>query len=216
MRSAFLFDIDGTLLDSERAWSDSGIDVVASTFGPEIAREVGDQVGLDISEAYDRAIALGGHADKAAYLRNYDEAAREVYRRAQFTEGLDRLAAFITERDMPVGLVTNSPLQWIEHVPERLPFAARIGCVISLPARPDLRPKPAPDGYIEALRVLGADAAASFVLEDSNTGIAAATAARIFTIGFRAHLLPGYEQTGADAYADSVEDVIRIVSGRTA
>ena len=45
------------------------------------------------------------------------------------------------------------------------------------------RPKPAPDVYLEACRRLGADPADAVALEDTATGLAAARAAGMRTIG---------------------------------
>ncbi len=77
--------------------------------------------------------------------------------------------------------------------------------------RPDLKRKPAPDGFVEAFRMLGATPADSFVLEDSNPGIESGKAAGAYVIGYRGNLVNGYEQTGADAYADTMDDVIKLV-----
>ena len=46
------------------------------------------------------------------------------------------------------------------------------------------RPKPAPDPYLEGLRLLGADAAHAVAFEDSPSGIRSAQAAGIHAIGF--------------------------------
>ena len=83
--------------------------------------------------------------------------------------------------------------------------------ILSIRERPELKPKPSPEGFLEALRILDASAEKSIVLEDSNPGIAAAKAAGCFAIGFRGYLIPGYEQQGADAYADTMDDVVKIV-----
>ena len=79
---------------------------------------------------------------------------------------------------------------------------------------PELRPKPAPDGYLDACKNLEAKPENTIVLEDSNPGIAAAGAAGCYVIGFRAHAPEGFPQTGADAYADTMEDVIKLVAKR--
>ena len=50
------------------------------------------------------------------------------------------------------------------------------------------------------------------VLENSNIGIESARASGAYIIGYRGDLVEGYEQTGADAYADTMNDVIKLVA----
>jgi len=52
-------------------------------------------------------------------------------------------------------------------------------------------------------------------LEDSNPGIASAKAAGAFTIGLRQNLIDGYQQVGADAYANTIDEVIALVDRQT-
>lgn len=47
------------------------------------------------------------------------------------------------------------------------------------------RPKPAPDPYLQAVRLAGADPAQSIVFEDSPSGVTAAVRAGLYTIGIR-------------------------------
>ena len=77
--------------------------------------------------------------------------------------------------------------------------------------RTDLKPKPEPDGYLEALKNLEADPKLSIILEDSNSGIQAAKASGAYVIGFKGNLVDGYVQKGADVYADTMQDVIKLV-----
>jgi HAD superfamily hydrolase (TIGR01509 family) len=113
-----------------------------------------------------------------------------------------------------MGIVTNSPQTWINRVFPRLPFKEKIDVTISLKERTDLKHKPAPDGYLEALKLLNSAPKLSIVLEDSNPGIAAGKASDCYTIGYRGNLIEGYKQEGADAYADTMEEVAKIVATR--
>jgi len=55
----------------------------------------------------------------------------------------------------------------------------------------------------------------TIILEDSNPGIASAKAAGAFTIGLRQNLIDGYQQVGADAYANTIDEVIALVDRQT-
>jgi len=83
---------------------------------------------------------------------------------------------------------------------------------VTLHDRPDLAPKPAPDGYIAAMKNLNVKAKNTLVLEDSNAGIASAKAAGAYTVAFRQNLVEGYKQIEkADADAQNLQDVAKIV-----
>ena len=72
--------------------------------------------------------------------------------------------------------------------------------------RLDLVGKPAPDVFLHAARTLGADPAATFVIEDSVHGIAGARAAGMRVIGFTgaAHSFPGHADALTEAGAETV------------
>ncbi len=214
MNKAFIFDMDGVLVNSERAWDGEEGLLLESIFGKAIAGKIGNTVGIGINAFYETARGLGATISYEEYLERYDDAVAKVYGRSAMTEGLDKLAQTLISSGFKLGLVTASPMSWIERITPRLSFREKLEAVISLHERTDLKPKPAPDGYLEALKILNADPKSSFVLEDSNAGIAAGKASGAFTIGFRGNLTEGYEQTGADAYAERMDDVVKLVEER--
>lgn len=117
----------------------------------------------------------------------------------------------LKELNFRLGLVSSSPRKWIDYLLPRLSFSDKLEQIISLNERPDLKPKPEPDGYLEALDNLEADPQLSLILEDSNSGIQSAKASGAYVIAFRGNLVDGYSQKGADTYADTMDDVIKLV-----
>lgn len=113
--------------------------------------------------------------------------------------------------DYHIGIVSGSPLSWITTVTKRLSFEDDIELVISLYDRHDLGNKPEPDGYVEAMHALRSTPATTIILEDSNSGIAAAKSSGAYTIGLKQNLVDGYIQNGADDYAETMIDVIELV-----
>ncbi|MEK7480380.1 MAG: HAD family phosphatase [Patescibacteria group bacterium] len=212
MNKAFIFDMDGVLIDSERSWEEDETHLLEELFGKEMIAKTGRTlVGGSIRDTYDRAHALGTEVTYEEYVRRYDEAAKVVLDRAHITPGVEVLAKKLTQWGFSLGLVSSSRMNWIQHVVGRLSFKDDLKIIISLHDTPNMRSKPYPDGYIEAFRTLDALPKNSFILEDSNPGIAAGKASGAFTIGFRGNLTEGYEQTGADVYADTMDEVARIV-----
>lgn len=210
----FVFDMDGVLVASEKSWIEDEADFYVKLFGPVIAREIGDMVGVSIEDIYEKAKALGTRVTHEEYSWKSDEAAMRVYNRCPISEGADELADYLVKHDWKIALLSSSPMHWIEKVTSRLSWREKIAMVLSLNAHEELRPKPAPDGYLHLLKTLHADAKQSIALEDSNPGIASARTAGLFTIGYREHLPVGYEQKGADVTADTISKVRACIEGR--
>ena len=89
---------------------------------------------------------------------------------------LDRLAG-----RSRLAVASNAPRAVLEAAIAGAGVRDRFEAAVSADDVP--RPKPAPDIYLEACRRLGADPAASVALEDTATGLAAARAAGMRTIG---------------------------------
>ena len=211
MNKAFIFDMDGVVIDSENAWDKYGGNFLQNLLGKEITDKIGDTIGMTVNTIYDIASKNGFSMDREEYFKLYDKRAADVYSKSQLTPGIEKLAEKLISLGFKIGLVTSSRSIWAKNVLPRLSFADRIDCFISINDRSDLRPKPAPDAYLEAIEKLGITPKSTIVLEDSNSGIKAAKASGAYVIGFRQNLVPGYVQKGADIYAENIEEVIKII-----
>lgn len=214
MNKAFIFDMDGVIVDTESAWVPHDKQIIETLFEPRVRDQIGSTIGLGIRGVFEKAHNAGSAITFETLAAAYRDAAREIYNAIQITEGTDHLIDRLATDGFKIGLVTSSAKEEIDKVLSKLTSRSKFDVLISLYDEPELRPKPSPDGYIQAMKVLNADPSRSFVLEDSNYGIASGKAAGCFVIGFRGCLIDGYEQIGADAYADTMQDVERIVSIR--
>lgn len=211
----FVFDMDGVLVASEKAWVETEPRMHEDMFGEEIARGIGDTIGISVGQIYEKAIKLGSQMDKKEFDRLYNEAALRVYGRCEISEGTDELVAYLLTNKWTIALLSSSPMLWIKQVLVRLPWRDKIAVVLSLNEHRELRPKPFPDGYKYILRQVGASPKVSFALEDSNPGIQSAKGAGLFTIDYREHLPDGYKQQGADVTAETMKDVLVILTRAT-
>lgn len=211
MNKAFIFDMDGVIVDSENAWRKYGNGFLANLFGKEISDKIGDTIGLTVNTVYDKAISFGATINKDDYLKAYDKQSAYNYSKANITEGVDPLVAKLISLNFKLGLVSSSRKNWIEHVLPRLSFRNKLEEIISINDSPDIKPKPSPDGYLKAIKRLGASPKTTIILEDSNSGIAAAKASGAFTIAFTQNLVKGYKQIEANAKAGSMQEVIKII-----
>lgn len=215
LKRLFVFDMDGVIVASEKAWVETEPRLHEDMFGEDIARGIGDTIGISVGQIYEKAITLGSRMDKAEYDRLYNEAALRVYGRCAISEGTDELVAYLLTNKWSLAILSSSPMLWIKHVLVRLSWRDKIAVVLSLNEHRELRPKPFSDGYKHILRNIGARPDSSVALEDSNPGIQSAKAAGFFTIGYREHLPDGYKQYGADVIAESMNNVIEILSRDT-
>ncbi len=189
--SVVVFDMDGTLTDTEGLW-----DVVrrrlAATDGvpwPEGATQA--MMGMSTQEwsAYlVEQVGLPGTAEQAAQ-RTIDTLA-ELYRR----EGVPTLpGAEAAVRRMAarwrLGLASSSPRVLIDIAIEQL----GIGDVIERSLSTEEiggAGKPAPDVYLEVCRRLGAPPARSVAIEDAANGIRSAHAAGLAVVAIPPHFHP--------------------------
>lgn len=212
MTKAFIFDMDGVIINSEESWHHYLDNVWTELIGPETASVFRFPVGMTPTSIYNEAVKHGSKVSEEQFYKQFNEIAEKVYRDSPFTGGIDELGNFLVSREYKIGLVSSSPKAWIDKVLERLSFKEHISSIVSINDRPELKPKPHPGSYIETIDQLGASSDTTIILEDSNSGIQAAKAAGAFTIGLTAHLLPTYTQHGADIYAHTVDDVKKIVA----
>jgi len=206
MQKAFLFDMDGVIIDSERVWGTIEANLMTGMFGKEIytALKKTGLTGSNLNSIHAQAVKLGATIPREEYLGRFNEAAQYVYRHAPLTEGIEEFAKELLKQNFKLGLVSASPLNWIEMMFKKMSIRDSFTCVISLHERNDLQPKPAPDGYREAMNIIQAPPSKTLVLEDSRHGINAGLAAGAFTICLRQNWPDGYEAKGADLYVDSL------------
>ena len=173
---AVLFDMDGTLVDTEPYWIAAEYALVESfggTWSDEHAHALVGNALID-SAIYIRAHG-GVDLDPPVIVeRLLDEVVRASQRSIPWRPGARELLASLAERGIPCALVTMSYARLAETVTEALPpgtFAAVItGDQVAAG-------KPHPEAYLTAMARLGVTPQTSVAIEDSPTGVASAEAA---------------------------------------
>jgi HAD superfamily hydrolase (TIGR01509 family) len=216
MNKAFIFDLDGVLIDDEKVWNNKKQELYLRLFGKEVTEKMGSTLGINMDGIYDKAVAAGTHIAKGHFLDEFFKLAADIYNTAPIPDGIKELTDTLINLNYHIGIVSASPLSWITTVTKRLTFEDQIEFIISLHEDNALKHKPEPDGYLEAMWALGASPKNTIVLEDSNLGIKSARAAGAYTIGLKQNLVDDYKQVGADAYAETIIDVIDLVKEKSA
>jgi HAD superfamily hydrolase (TIGR01509 family) len=179
--AAVLWDMDGTLVDTEPYWMAAEQAVVeehGGTWGPEYAAQL---VGNDLIVS---AEFIRDHADVPwEPVRIVDELLRRVVVRVRehvpWRPGARELLADLGDAGVPTALVTMSWRSLADAVLEALPEGTFTTVVTGDEVS---RGKPHPEPYLAAARLLGVEPRDCVAIEDSPTGVRSAVAAGVPTI----------------------------------
>ena len=215
MNNAFIFDMDGVIIDSEPVWERYEQIFLPELLGKDVYAKIKDQIlGNSVSGIYKAAVQWGFKMTKKEFEQIYDRYAEIVYEEAKFTDGIQELVDKLISINFTLGLVSSSRQYWINLVFKKLGSDNIFRCVLSLDSY-DRKPKPFPDGYLEAINLLGSVPEKTIILEDSNRGIQAAKASGAFTICLQENLPKGYLPPNADKYVTSIRELIQQIESIT-
>ncbi|XXM78521.1 HAD family phosphatase [Microbacterium sp. PMB16] len=185
---AVLWDMDGTLVDTEPYWMAAETSLVES-FGGSWSHE--DALQLVGSGLIDSAIILqnaGVAMEPEAIVSHLTDVVQESLRTqgVPFRPGARELLAELREAGIPTGLVTMSLRRMALSVVDLIDFEA-FDIVV---AGDDVdNPKPHPEPYLQAGALLDVDIADVVVIEDSPTGLRAGIASGAVALGVP-HIVP--------------------------
>jgi HAD superfamily hydrolase (TIGR01509 family) len=204
---AVIFDNDGLLLDTESVWTRAEQDLFARRgleFTPAHKHELVGTSAEIAGGILERRLGEPGRAFELIEELN-DLVVAELEHGVEAMVGARELLHALKQRGTPIGLVSNSPLVFVQRSLEIVGFTDSFNVILS--AHEVAAPKPAPDPYLEACRRLGvAPGSAVIALEDSPTGVAAARAAGLTVIGVPS--LEGIELAEAHEIAESLLDSV--------
>jgi HAD superfamily hydrolase (TIGR01509 family) len=189
-----IFDLDGTLVDSEPNYYEAGRQTLAEYGVPDFTwAEHEEYVGISTQETvadWKRRYSLRAPVEELLAVKNrhYLELARTS---ARAYPEMRKFVELLAGEGVPLAVASGSSPEAIETILSRTGLDAQLRTIVS--ADEVAQGKPAPDVFLEAARRLGADPADCVVLEDAAPGAAAAHAA-----GMRCIAIP-YVATQADA-----------------
>lgn len=180
--AAVLWDMDGTLVDTEPFWIRAETELVSSHGGTWTQADAAALVGSDLLDAAEYIRRVGGVDMAAVDIVNamMEQVLLRMADDPPWQPGaLDLLAALRAE-GVPCALVTMSWRRLADAVVDLLPPGTFAEVVVGDEVP---RGKPHPDPYLEAARRLGVDPGACVAIEDSPTGVASARAAGCVVLG---------------------------------
>jgi HAD superfamily hydrolase (TIGR01509 family) len=204
---ALLFDIDGTLADTDALH----MQAFNQIFGPrghffDRARASMELQGFSNASIGERFLPDEPPERQAAIMAEKEAAFRELASgQIRPLPGLMTLLALADRADIPMVAVTNAPRVNAEMMLSGLGIVDRFKAVVIGDELPHGKPHPMP--YLEGLRAVGAAPGQSLAFEDSRSGIQSAAAAGIATIGIRTSLSHAdMVAAGAVMTADTFDD----------
>lgn len=185
---ALLFDIDGTLADTDELH----LQAFNEVFGPrghviDRARSSRELQGFSNASIGERFLPDEPPERQAAIMAEKEAAFRRlVAGKIAPLPGLMSLMARADRATIPMVAVTNAPRLNAEMLLAGLGIADRFKAVVIGDELTEGKPHPLP--YLEGLRAVNAAPGLSVAFEDSRSGIKSASAAGIVTVGIRTSL----------------------------
>jgi len=208
---AIVFDFNGTLSDDEPILCEIFVELFAEHGRPLSAQEYFDH--------------LAGHSDPEIVYRwlgrdhpDVDAVIEERVRRyrAAVSDGSSigpaaREAVRYAAEHVPLAIVSGAARAEIDPVVEAAGLSELFRTIVS--ADDVVHGKPDPEGYLQALAVLGVPAGDVLVLEDTEAGIASAKAAGMRVFARQGTLVPA-RLAAADELIDGIDvELMRRVLG---
>jgi HAD superfamily hydrolase (TIGR01509 family) len=185
---ALLFDIDGTLTDTDALH----LQAFNQVFGPRghvFDRERGarELMGFSMTSIMERFLVDEPPHRQVAIMEEKEAVFRVLAAdRIQPLPGLMALLDLADRANVPMAAVTNAPRLNAEMMLSGLGIAHRFKALVIGDELPHGKPHPLP--YLEGLRATAAKPGSSIAFEDSRSGVRAASAAGIPTVGIRTSL----------------------------
>ena len=209
MLKAVLFDLDGTIIDSEPLHTEAVLRLLRDRSVDLKASDLDRFIGISSSVMWREMRERFGFAESVEALKELQHRANvEMLEDSEsiLIPGVLPLLRDLRDRGIRTAVASSSTREYIETVLSKYELDSLFDVVVSGEEVP--RGKPRPDVFLRAAELLGVEPGSCVVIEDSDNGLTAAREAGIRSIGFR------NPNSGRQALslADRIVDDIREVS----
>lgn len=185
-KSAFLFDLDGTLLDTAHDLTIAFNQVIPKYTGKTYSLEetqklIGYGSRKLFSDIFKDAVdEIQFEQFKQEFITAYQKAA---HARTALFDGMERVLKTLNEQGIPWGIVTNKTYQGAIHTVQHFPILQTHHCLVGCDTT--AYPKPAPEPLWHACEILQLAPASCYFVGDTPIDMEAAHHARIDAIAVR-------------------------------
>lgn len=181
--AAVLWDMDGTLIDSEPYWMRAEHDLVAS-FGGTWTEEDGHAlIGSGLYQSAHVFQSRGVELSAEEIIRRLShQVLEQVLESVPWRPGAREFIRLLDDARIPSAIVTMSMRPTAEHI------AGLLGIRHIVSGSDVTHEKPHPEPYLRGAELMGAAPGACIAVEDSQPGLASAVAAGTRAIGIPAHV----------------------------
>lgn len=214
-----LFDVDGTLVDSQNLIVAAQREAFRSLGLEPPSRERSlSVVGLSLVEAF--ATLAGERAPVAALAQAYRDAVHRMREEPEdlepLYEGAGALVAALARRDgIALGIATGKPRRGVDHLLRRKGWH---GVFATIQTADDAPSKPDPTMLRQAMAEVDAAPGATVMIGDTSFDMAMARAAGVRAIGvsWGYHPVAALREAGADVIVDRLADIPAAIGLSTA
>jgi phosphoglycolate phosphatase len=215
MFQLFVFDLDGTLIDSRQDIADAANAVLQSAGAPPLSDDaIGRMVGDGAATLVARAFAAADVAPPVdALARFLDAYGRRLLAHTRPYPGIPDVLDVLAAR-VPLALLTNKPLAATREILSALDLARFFPADRVLGGDGPLPRKPAADGLTHLASAAGIPLARTVLIGDSvidwRTAHAAGTSACLVRYGFGFETFPVEQLTSDDRLLDAPADLLNL------
>jgi len=209
-----IFDIDGTLVDSQEFLVEAQRRAFAAHRLEPPSRETSlSIVGLSLHEAF--AVLAGEQGPVESLAQAYRDAWKTLRGDPAFEDPLypgarDIVETLAERADVILGIATGKSRNGVAHLLERCGWGGLFSTVQTSDDHPS---KPAPDMILAAMAETGAAPAATYMIGDTTYDMAMARAAGVHSIGvaWGYHACPELEGAGAERIVANFSELLHFI-----
>jgi len=169
-----IFDFDGVIFDTEPLWFKASIITIKKlNLNKNNKVTYKDTIGMQSNKVFE--MLLNEKLDRKKLIqinKIYEEEAKKIFKKK--IKPFPYLKSFLKQTNAKLAIVSNSDNEFIIKLLKNSGLKKYFKNSNIISCNKNLKPKPSPDGYIYAIKILKLNKNNTLIIEDSENGISAA------------------------------------------